>query len=613
MKNCLILILFCAFGIFDGLAQCNIDNKISESWVATDRLGRQLPNFYEVGSKREDKIVAMFYWSWHVMDRFINKEPINVDEVLKKHPDAIRDFNHSAWTRMGRHHWSEPLFGYYVSTDEWVMMKHAIMLADAGVDVVFFDCTNATFMWDEGFETLGKVWSKAKENDIDVPKFAFMCPFTPLDNSRVLVEKIYNRIYKVNKYKDLWFYWEGKPMIMTYPDNIKGDIKDYFTFRAPQPLYRKGPKRKDHWGWSETYPQHGFGKKENGQYEQVTVSVAQNATDDLAPAAMNAAGTVYGRSYTHSKISKHPENSVEYGYNFQEQFDHALEIDPQLIFVTGWNEWTVGRHKEWQGTENAFPDQFNQEYSRDIEPMKGGHADTYYYQLVSNIRKFKGLNEPPVVSAPMTIKMDGNFNEWNDILPEYHDHKDLVYKRNHRGYGSTWYKNNTGTNDIIKAKVARDEEYVYFYVETVDYIDQSIDNWMSLYIDIDKNKTTGWEGYDFVINRTKQKKGKIILEKHKANYDWNKVCVIDCVVRANKMELAIPKKHLTNKDIDGFEFKWIDDIDIKGDIMKFYLDGDVAPSGRFNYFYYCQKYNQMEVFVISLSVLVLNLQCFNQV
>jgi len=38
----------------------------------------------------------------------------------------------------------------------------------------------------------------------------------------------------------------------------------------------------------------------------------------------------------------------------------------------------------------AYPDQFCDEYSRDIEPMKDGHGDNYYYQLAANIRKIKG-------------------------------------------------------------------------------------------------------------------------------------------------------------------------------------------------------------------------------
>ena len=37
----------------------------------------------------------------------------------------------------------EPLFGYYLASDEWVMRKHLQMLTDAGIDFTVFDTTNA--------------------------------------------------------------------------------------------------------------------------------------------------------------------------------------------------------------------------------------------------------------------------------------------------------------------------------------------------------------------------------------------------------------------------------------------------------------------------------------
>ena len=40
--------------------------------------------------------------------------------------------------------------------------------------------------------------------------------------------------------------------------------------------------------------------------------------------------------------------------------------------------------------------------------------------------------------------------------------------RRHKGYGGNVYENNSGRNDIVGAKVARDADNVYFYVETAD-------------------------------------------------------------------------------------------------------------------------------------------------
>jgi len=193
-----------------------------------------------------------------------------------------------------------------------------------------------------------------------------------------------------------------------------------------------------------------------------------------------------------------------------------LEVDSEFIFITGWNEWIAGRHEFWQEQENAFPDQFNQEFSRDVEPMKGGHADYYYYQMVSNIRHFKVMPEPEETSSLVSVSIDGDFAEWEDILPEFNSYKGNTKHRNSEGWGSLKYINKTGRNDIVQVKVTRDEDFVYFYVETADAMTPVTDDgWMRLFIDTDWNQNTGWEGYDFVINRINPEE-KATLERSNA-------------------------------------------------------------------------------------------------
>lgn len=99
-----------------------------------------------------------------------------------------------------------------------------------------------------------------------------------------------------------------------------------------------------------------------------------------------SAGPVMGRSYTKDRSHLGEENSSLWGYNFAEQFEYAPEKDPKVIFVTGWNEWCADRYEPWpegysSAVTNAFPDQFNDEYSRDLEPSRGALGDNYYYQL----------------------------------------------------------------------------------------------------------------------------------------------------------------------------------------------------------------------------------------
>ena len=69
---------------------------------------------------------------------------------------------------------------------------------------------------------------------------------------------------------------------------------------------------------------------------------------------------------------------------------------PKFVFVTGWNEWVAQRFSSFAGytAPTIFVDLFSQEFSRDIEPMKGGYGDNYYFQLVNYIRKYKGVQAP---------------------------------------------------------------------------------------------------------------------------------------------------------------------------------------------------------------------------
>jgi len=559
----------------------------SDAWAATDALGRELPMAEDVGDARTGKFVGMFYWTWHV-DWHVAHDPINVELITRRFPEAIHDGQHPVWSRVGsghHYHWDEPLFGYYRATDPWVLRKHAEMLADAKVDVVVFDATNGSFTWANAYEVLFPVFAEARMQGVQAPHVAFMLPFGPSDASLKSIEQLYGDVYEPGRFKDLWFLWKGKPLIMAYPDNVPEPMRSFFTFRPGQPVYKTGPTRPDHWGWLEIHPQHGFVESEEGQFEQVTVGVAQNATDDLWPAAMNDPKEVYGRGYTVAHGPNHSWDAIARGLNFQEQWGRALDLDPELVFVTGWNEWIAGRYETWQGTSNAFPDQFNDEYSRDIEPMRGGFQDNYYYQLVDHIRRFKGVARMPEPSPAKTISIQGRYEDWLDVGPEYRDHRGDVLKRDHKGYGERLvYRNETGRNDIVSAKVARDEENIYFMVRTVRPLTRPEGfHWMMLLLDMDRDKTTGWEGYEFAVNRIAPA-DKAFLEWNAGDWKWTVQGEVKMAMGEDFLELAIPRAYLGvgGNPLD-FEFKWVDNLQREGDIMDFYLSGDAAPGGRFNY------------------------------
>jgi hypothetical protein len=561
--------------------------NMTANLAATDALGRTLPGYEVVGDPKTDKYVALFYWTWHTQQ--LRNPSYDVSKILAEYPNAADNFYDPVWpTNAGSFFWGEPLFGYYLDTDNWVLWKHAEMLALAGVDALFFDCTNPPFTWKESYMELCKVFTAARAAGLKTPQIAFMTAFSASPGSKETIEAIYNDLYKPGLYKDLWFMWKDKPIIMAYPDNLSSEIKNFFTFRPGQPAYNLGATRSDQWGWLEIAPQHRFVKTDTG-YEQMTVGVAQNWVKGRGLTAMNAPGS-FGRSYTYKSGEITTPDAVNYGYNFQEQWDRALEVNPQVVFVTGWNEWIAGRYETWQGQANAFPDEFSQEKSRDIEPMKGGHGDNYYLQMAANIRRFKGVEKPELPTKPVSISIDGEFDEWLSVGPYFATPKGNTIHRlspGNIGYVTEFYMNETGRNDITGAKVARDSDNIYFYVETAGRLTPSTDPaWMRLFIDTDRNRDTGWEGYDFVLNRSSPANGKALLERHKATgWQWESCGQVDMKVGYKQMEIKIPRNLLNLNGKLDFEFKWVDNTQTDGDVMDFYLSGDAAPIGRFNFFY----------------------------
>ena len=594
----------------------NTHKVMPDTWVFTDGLGRVSLTNAEVGDPKADKTLAMFYWTWHTKET-ASKGAVNTTELLAKYPDAKNNYNHPAWAGVGHYcFWNEPIYGFYTTEDPWVLRRQAELLANAGVDVIFTDNTNGDITWRSSYQQLYKTWDDAQKNGaVDVPKVSFMLPFGPNDGSKKQLESIYMDIYRPGKYQNLWFYWDDKPMMMAYSNNISGSTKlgkeilSNFTFRPGQPAYLVESTGAKQWGWLSTYPQALYSTRgelgvKKGDIEQMTVGVAVNhnyVTHEIT--AMNGKN-VMGRSYTPEFPDRYEKEGAEaskWGYQFSKQFDYALEIDPDVVFVTGWNEWHAWRQPDpWGGpnsqVNNALVDQFNDEYSRDLEPTKGALQDHYYYLFVNYARQYKGANPIPTPSASKTIDLSAGYDQWKNVEPYYAAYIGNTFDRDSSGYGSNYYKETSGRNDIIGAQVARDGDYVYFLVECKENITPYTDSlWMNLYIDTDQ-KNQGWNTFEYVVNKTAAGKNTLTLEKFTAKDDYSKtqkVADVEYKVDGRYMTVKIAKSDLgLTGDDYTINFSWTDNVPdegdytkFSGDIMDFYISGDVAPGGRFKYSY----------------------------
>ena len=556
----------------------------ADTWVATDALGRTQPTVDDARPVQKDKWVGIFYWTWHVPRG--TGGPNDNTKLIATAKDGKVD-----WPENGApHHWGEPELGYYMMTDPFVIRKHASMLVDAGVDVVLFDSTNGNLTWKDEYEALCKVYTDMRAQGNKTPYIGFICPFwdpTPVFN------RVWEELYKPGLWSDLWFRWDGKPFILANKDFIKDpEALAFFTFRRPMPDYWVGPDGPDQWSWLEVYPQHVF-KNSKGEAEQMSVGVAQNALPNTpGPAPMSHKRGAMGRSW-HNGAKDTREGAVNLGLNFDEQWTRAMQVDPKFIFVTGWNEWIAGRFpggwSKYSGDDGYFPgglfvDQYDHEYSRDCEPMVGGHTDNYYYQLASWVRKFKGVRPMPMAKGASKIGIDGDFSDWTSVTPEFRDTVGDVAHRNHKGSGDLVYTNDTGRNDFVIAKAAYDDDNLYFFVQTKEAITPRTDPmWMMLLLDADQDASTGWLGYDYIVNRNVTGDTATTVERWKDGA-WEAVGATEYQVNGNGLELSIPRELVGETGATpAFDFHWADNIQSFDSIAELGVNGDSAPNRRWNY------------------------------
>ena len=294
----------------------------ADTWVATDGAGRVMPGFKECGPVKPDKWVGIFYWTWHTPNRGGPNDNTKIIAAAKGGPVT--------WLANGApYHWGEPELGYYLMTDPFVIRKHASLLVEAGIDVILFDTTNPPFTWKEQYESLCREYAAMRRQGARTPGIGFIAPF---GDPRPVTDQLWRDLYQPGLWKELWFMWEGKPLLLADKQFIKDPkMLSFFTFRRPMPDYWAGPSGPDQWGWLEVYPQHVF-KNSRGAPEQMSVGVAQNALPNTpGPAPMSHKAGAMGRSWRQGKADP-TAGAVDLGRNFEEQWRRASEVDPRFIF-----------------------------------------------------------------------------------------------------------------------------------------------------------------------------------------------------------------------------------------------------------------------------------------
>ena len=554
----------------------------TQSLGGTDGLGRVLPQYKEAGAPIDNTQVAVFYFLWQGdASSKTSERQWDLYDIYTKYPEVFEDADHPNWgSGTGNYYfWGKPIYGYYRGDDYWVHVRNIQLLTDAGVDLLVIDATNG-IAYTQQANVLMQAINSVRLQGKNPPKIVF---YTNTASGKT-IQEIYDSFYKEGApyfYPDCWYYLDQKPLIIGVSAETKDkNYKDFFTIRESQ--WPTVEQVADGWPWIEFVRPQKVYYNHRGEKEIINVSVAQhpNPGAGMGGSAFYKNKDNWGRSFHNGRPAENPETDILYGYNFQEQWNVAIKERPPFVFVTGWNEWIAGK---WPSHDDNpehswFCDQASPEYSRDIEPtFTAGLDDHYYMQLVNNIRRYKGVSPLPVLSAKKTIR---TFDDWDEVQPEYSDYTGDVQHRNHPSAQSgplVTNVNNTGRNDFKWMKVARDDKNIWFLAQTANEITSpSGKQWMTLFIDTDRSRKTGWNGYDFRILTG------LSLE-HYHNGKWEYVGDVNYQLEGNKMMISIPFKILgILPDKINIEFKWSDNWQ-KEDPLDWYINGDAAPGARFNF------------------------------
>ncbi|MGO1245403.1 MAG: hypothetical protein ACTJHT_04350 [Sphingobacterium sp.] len=550
---------------------------------AADDLGRIVPQHQQVGDKKQDKQVGIFYFLWQGHSGSPTSQVHwDLTKLYQRYPEVFHDFHHPNWgggsAGPGKYYfWGEPIYGYYRGDDYWVHLKNIQLLTDAQIDFLVIDATNRLTYPDQ-VKSLIAAMETVRKQGKRAPKLVF---YTNTASGEAMQE-IYDNFYsqKVDeKYKDNWYFLDNKPLIIGKGNEAEGkNYEKFFTIRESQ--WPNEPQRVDGWPWIEFQRPQKVYKNNRGEREIVNVSAAQHPNLDasMGGSAFYGAAGNWGRSFRKNNPGN-PEKDIFYGYNIQEQWNFALGEDVPFIFITGWNEWIAGK---WARSDDKkdqvlFVDQANSEYSRDIEPTwTGGLKDNYYMQMIANILRYKGTDTLKPIQKVTKVPAIG---AWTNIPELYVDYVGDIINRDHPGAQSepkVQYVNESGRNDLQTLKVAVSNEKLGFYVQSANKLVQSDkENWMVLWLNVDENFDSGWHGYDYRIIRGDR------LQRYR-NGVWKDFAMIEFETSDRELIITIPNKLVgLTQEKYIVDFKWSDNM-MKDDPLDWYINGDTAPGGRLN-------------------------------
>ena len=391
-------------------ATCTV--TVTNATVDSDYIAymkRTYPNYVEstqgLDITFKEDLVGICYSTWHDYASLYNTGTIyNVTEILAG--------NKVFGPYPLYHYWAQPALGYYSSSNTSVIRTHMTQLANAGVDFIILDNTNASSSIIDAqinSSTTETYWTSVmtssakavldtcvqmRSEGLKTPYIVFWNRNTD-DEAWTIVGKAYSQFINKAEYKDLFVYLvndtSGKalPLVLgtgsttstqgSSEANIPSLYNNMFTYRTMWGL--QTVRQSTDWSYllkNNNQPRRGAYDSVSGKtfYEQMPVAPA------MQQAYMSNANTKYPNAIGRQN-----------GATFHTQWQNAFNVRPKIVVLAWWNEWVAQNYGSTSSP--TFTDNYNREYSRDIEPMSGGHGAKYYNMMKQYIAAYKAHGTCP--------------------------------------------------------------------------------------------------------------------------------------------------------------------------------------------------------------------------
>lgn len=292
------------------------------------------------------------------------KNVLNISEMIAQYGfNSTVGFGEGHNSVNSFHFWAEPAQGYYYSTDKTAAKNNLRLLGAAGVDYIIVDMTYASAKGNWNYPNT--LWT----NHLYKPSITLLDSILELRaagetvpyivfwvNNDSMFSSLKTQLLSVSKYASCFVYWNGNPFVLEWSYDGKTQY-DGLTVRGMSGLSQS---------------------KLDYQWSYLEANNMNAASSTHIPVCVAAQSSYM--SYT----GANGRNKGRFWYN---QWKNAFSLHPKMVTVTWWNEWAAQLLSTNVGYQ--FTDNYTEEYSRDIEPMKGGHGDQYYVWLCSYIKAYK--------------------------------------------------------------------------------------------------------------------------------------------------------------------------------------------------------------------------------